>query len=299
MSGQGSSGFVSYLVDELQSVFDLVTDQLPSSEAIQRDPLDSLRVTLTALVRSSPTRSPLIAFDEFEMLLAGIRNRAVASEVLSVLRSFMQHGRGMRFVIAGADELVERVRDYASPLFGLTRPIQVPYLSRADVTELLMKPIRLSLRVDDDVLDVMTQLVAGHPHLTQLICHYAIESLNASSRRRLTAIDIDQAAEMLITENDAYFHEIYQGRCSLVDRQVLAGAAELAQRHGIRVPYNDLYPLMRECGVVVRPENLQTLQDRQLVTFDAQARIVEFRLELFRRWIVRKYPLEAQRGTHV
>ena len=299
-SGQGTVGFVDYLRDELQFAFQISANAEVSIDSISADPLTALRTLLTSLVRQVRRgRGALIAFDEFETLLSGIRNKTVDGSILSVFRSFMQHGREIRFVIAGADELVERVREYASPLFGLARPIGIPYLDNSEIDDLIVKPIKQSVSVDADVIDAAVRLVAGHPHLTQLMCHYVIDSLNRTGRRRVTSFDIDQAAETIISENDAYFFEIYQGRCSLLDRQILAAAAELAQRSGLQVPYSELYQLLRECGIVLRPEYLQTLQDRQLVSFEASSRTTAFRLELFRRWIVRKYPLEAQRVAHV
>jgi hypothetical protein len=214
------------------------------------------------------------------------------------LRSFIQHDHSLAFVIAGADELVERVKDYASPLYALARPIQVPYLAEHEVRELMTVPTQGAVSVDEDAVTELMRLVNGHPHLSQLICHYVIEALNDTSRRRITSIDIDRAGELVINDNDAYFYELFFTRCSYDERLIIAAAAELG-RQNRHIAYDALYQLIRTPSFALRPEMLTNLDDRQIFEFDPAARLCEFRLELFRRWVSRKHPFETLKTAHV
>lgn len=175
-----------------------------------------------------PTEGLLVlVIDELEQLQDSIEKGRLSEDVLTYLRSLMQHRSRMTFILAGTNQLVE---DYWSVIFhvGLSREIEP--LTRENTEELIRQPVAPMVQYDDLAIDRIWLATRGHPYFTQLICHRLISSVNLQGKRSftLTSHDVMNTIDKIVVEDDSHLQHIWNE--SLREEQlvmsVLAGTQD-------------------------------------------------------------------------
>jgi hypothetical protein len=114
----------------------------------------------------------LVVFDEFQDFL-----RAEGS-LVGLLRSKIQlHGDAAGYIFCGSEQafLEEQFTDRKKPLFDQARPLYLQPLSDADLGDYIADRFERTRRDAGDALDLLLDLVRGHPQRAILIAHHLWE----------------------------------------------------------------------------------------------------------------------------
>lgn len=150
----------------------------------------------------------VLVIDELEQLQDSIQKGRLSEEILTYLRSLMQHRSRMTFILAGTNQLVE---EYWSVIFhvGLSREIET--LTREETEDLIRLPVAPIIQYDELAIDRIWLATRGHPYFTQLICHRLISSVNLQGKRSftLTSQDVRSTIEKIVVEDDSHLQHIW------------------------------------------------------------------------------------------
>ena len=150
----------------------------------------------------------VLVIDELEQLQDSINKNRLSEDILTYLRSLMQHRSRMTFILAGTNQLME---DYWSIIFhvGLSREIEP--LTREDTEELIRQPVSPIIQYDELAIDRIWLATRGQPYFTQLICHRLISSVNLQGKRSftLTSSDVRSCIEKIVVEDDSHLQHIW------------------------------------------------------------------------------------------
>ncbi|MEM7331579.1 MAG: AAA family ATPase [Chloroflexota bacterium] len=150
----------------------------------------------------------VLVIDELEQLQDSIQKGRLTEEILTYLRSLMQHRSRMTFILAGTNQLVE---DYWSVIFhvGLSREIEP--LTRDDTENLIRQPVSPIIEYDDLAIDHIWLATRGQPYFTQLICHRLISAVNLQGKRsfNVTSHDVIMTIEKIVVEDDSHLQHIW------------------------------------------------------------------------------------------
>ncbi len=254
----------------------------------------------------------VLVMDELEQLQDSIQKGRLSEDVLTYLRSLMQHRSKMTFILAGTNQLVE---DYWSAIFhvGLSREIEP--LTREDTENLICQPVSPIIEYDDLALDRIWLATRGQPYFTQLICHRLISSVNLQGKRsfNVTNHDVLKTIEKIVVEDDSHLQHIWteSTREEQNIMSVLAGTHNTSGEAYLRTVIADRlkdFELSHEAinaslerletrGLVRRipvereiPRNLQHGNGWQ-PTLISKDYTYSLAFGLLRKWILQKHPL--------
>ncbi len=203
---------------------------------------------------SLPTDSLLVLIlDELERLRDPIEKGDLDYDILPYLRSLMQHRSRLSFILAGTHRLKE---DFWQLVFNAGENLELTLLSRRETERLIREPVQPMVRYDDLAVEHIWRASAGHPYLTQLICHRLIQSENQDeNRQKIITIDqVNLVLEQILEEDDGYLLHCWE-ELSQAEHQLLSSLAELQGPANEAIPFETLVPV--ESG----KENKTALED--------------------------------------
>ncbi len=281
-----------------------ITDSFLSSDYFSEDALGKLGEFFDRIETLRDIRI-LLLIDEFESLMRTIRDGSITEDFYNFLRGLMQHKTNVSFVFAGADELHEMMRDYASIMFNIARFIPVGYMSPEEAEHLIRKPVDSFLAYDDAAVGKIKTATAGNPYYIQLICFNLVERMNREKRNVATIVDVNGVIEELLRFGSSYFEHLWR-RSEPLENIVLACLAESADTASDRwVGYAEILDQMRQLekrynvklaltkeGMLLRVT--KTLRDRGVIEERRREEEIDFRIriDLFRDWFKVYQPLE-------
>lgn len=247
----------------------------------------------------------LLLVDEFESLMRTIRTGTITEHFYSFLRGLMQHKTSISFIFAGADELQEMMRDYASIMFNIARFITVGHMSAEEAEHLVRKPVEGFLTYDDSAVERIRVATAGNPYYIQLICFNLVERMNRQKRNVATIVDVNKVIEELLQFGKSYFEHLWR-RSEPLENILLACLADLAKPANNRwVGYAEILDRIRQIGkennikLALAEEGMllrvtKTLRDRSVIEERRREEEMDFRIrvDLFREWFKTYQPLE-------
>jgi hypothetical protein len=232
----------------------------------------------------------IIALDEFEQLEEWIANGRLPTDILGVLRGYIQMDERIAFAFAGLHTLEEMSGDYFQPFFASVIPVKVSFLSRGAVDQVLANPPdpEFALDYEREALDHIWELTGGQPYLVQLIGHRLVSRFNTLSFEQGKAQEprFRRADVEAVITTDFYHQARYY--FTGVWGQAQHGAPEQQTILRCLAPHPDGLPFARLCEISGLPERtvdqaLQTLCRHDVVhNHDGQWR---YTVELFRRWV--------------
>jgi len=226
----------------------------------------------------------LLALDEFEVLDEALaRGRFDEADVLGMLRHLIQHRPRFKVLLAGSHTLAELQR-WAGYLINI-QVVHLSYLRDAEARRLIERPVEdFALHYEPEAGQRVLDLSRGHPFLVQLLCSEIVTLKNEQppAVRRLAALaDVEAAAPEALSGGSLFFANIEQGldpaglallrfmaaqgEGAIVDRETLAGQAELPGE------------LERSLALLLRRDLIELLNNGY-----------RFQVELIRRWFVQQ-----------
>lgn len=151
--------------------------------------LDRLEQTLP------PNHLALLAIDELEQIHVGIDAGTLDADVLSFLRSQVQHRERIVFLLCGSRALLD---DFWNPIVDLTARLELGGLDYEQTALLVRQPVAGILEYEEDAVEAVWRHTAGHPFLIQTICHRLVSLANRRhSRDLIRARDVEYVTHQL------------------------------------------------------------------------------------------------------
>jgi hypothetical protein len=230
-------------------------------------------------------------FDEFEELQRHVEDGHIDAGIFPFLRNLMQHEDKIDFVFSGTHKLEELAAEYWSILFNIATYKKVSFLEKSEVERLVSEPVSpYGMEYDPLALEHIYQVTAGHPFLTQVVCHELVAYHNETERSYLTIADVDAVLERIAERGEAHFKYIW-AESDPLEQAILLAMAELLV-HQNQVELEEIISLSDRRGRPLASEKALSALLR-LASRDIVARTglgserFRFRVDLVRRWIVR------------
>jgi hypothetical protein len=195
-------------------------EYLGDSDAMQRlaDLLDLPKKVLEGGERT------VIIFDEFQDFLRA------EGDLDGLLRSKIQlHGDAASYVFSGSEQslLEEYFNSRKRPLFDQARPIALGPLPEADLAEYISDRFEKTNRDVGAALDLVLDLVRGHPQRAMLIAHHLWECTPANATA--TAETFDQALAQVDRETRERFEGTWQAMAGDASKRKVLKALALSK----------------------------------------------------------------------
>ncbi len=264
--------------------------ETPSPEAFSEQPEFAFRSRfLRPLYPLLGEKSLLLMFDEFEELQRHVEEGHLRAGLFPFLRNLMQHEEKVDFVFAGTHKLEELAAEYWSILFNIATYKKISFLEKKEVERLVTEPVApYGMEYDPLAVEQIYKVTAGHPFLTQVVCHELVAYHNDTERSYITVTDVDAVLERIAERGEAHFKYIWAEAEAAEQAVLLAMAEWLAhQEHVFPEEIRALSerrgrPLSREAVLAA----LGRLESRDVVARTAPgAERFRFRVDLVRRWI--------------
>lgn len=216
----------------------------------------------------------IVVFDEFQDFLRA------EGELDGLLRSKIQHhGDAASYIFSGSEQalLEEYFNSRKRPLFDQARPIYLEPLGDADLGDYIISRFGLAGKDPGEALDLLLDLVRGHPQRAMLLAHHLWEC--TADGETATQDAIDQALDQVDRETKERFEGTWQAIAGTANKRRTLKALALSsetlynQRTLRRFQLSKSQAQSGEKGLMAEGE---------VIRVDGQALIVDPLLE---RWI--------------
>lgn len=167
----------------------------------------------------------IVVFDEFQDFLRAQGN------LDGLLRSKIQlHGDAASYIFSGSEQslLEEMFGDRKRPLFDQARPLYLRPLSDEELAVYIEERFRRSGRDPGEGLDLLLELVRGHPQRAMLVAHHLWEQTPRGSTADVGIFDA--ALETLSRETKERFEAAWQSLAGMPNqRRVLLALAQSSE----------------------------------------------------------------------
>ncbi|EDN71117.1 conserved hypothetical protein [Beggiatoa sp. PS] len=236
----------------------------------------------------SQEASLVFLFDEFDVLDDPESEKAAATffPYLRDLLPIDQKHLNFVFVIG---RKVDDLTNIALSLFKGISAVRVSLLNQQDTIELIrLSETNNSLIWAKNAIETVWKQTGGHPLLTQRLCSRIWERLytdDPEDTPSVTPKEVEAAIPDTLSVSSNALEWLWNG-LPPVERMIVSVLANVGAKP---VPKNQLDSLLRESGIQLVIQDLQTLQDWDLIEFVEEG--YRFRVELLRRWIADDKPL--------
>lgn len=198
----------------------------PDETAFEKSPARAFNRFLDELEEQLHGKKMLLMIDEFEILEEKINQKKLEADVLSYVRSMIQHRDYLAFLFTGTHKLEQMSKDYWSIFFNIAIHKQVSFMEKADTEKLIRVPVQGRLGIDDLTVEKILMLTSGHPYFVQLLCYKLVELCNRQERNYATVNDLNLVVNDLVVDGENHF--AYFWKMASVEQQlVLSAIAEI------------------------------------------------------------------------
>ncbi|WZL71698.1 ATP-binding protein [Clostridiaceae bacterium 35-E11] len=270
----------------------------PTLDLFLEEPLLAMDHYLDDIKAAIGKQKVIIMLDEFEELLVGINEGRYPQQLLGWLRSKIQHRNELKFIVAGADKVLEMIFDYAQTIYNMSISIPVSFLEKEEAIELITKPLAGIANFNDSSVERIYNLTNGHPYYTKIICSQIVRLLNKEKRNNIYLSDVERVAENIASDTQSpYFKHLWDS-IDKIERIIVAVlAAQLFH------PYDTLSftELMNKTEKYIQVDKgafnkaITNLEYKNLlIDMNVSTRKSEYRfaIDLVRRWIQVHKPVD-------
>ncbi len=292
ISGQDTAVFLHTIAKRLAAAINHQDISVPKFNRMRRDPLGYLRPFVDSL-HAVESRHIVLILDEFQVL-AGLREeKASLADSFGYLRSLITGGGQISFLFSGGgvlDTLRQQVG--ASSLLNVTHTQKVDCLPSAEARRLIVEPAQ-HLTYDNEVVDALLALTAGHPYYLHMLCGELALSAYNSGGTRVSQGHLDNALDdWLPAQEEHHFNHLW-GTDSAIDHRVqqyyklfLTAVATLTPDAEGWAPFEALCEALEPTRLHEQAiwQGLQALAKMDTLEFDGEARH-RLKVPLCQRWI--------------
>jgi len=237
------------------------------------------RLTEECLKKISPRKLVLLC-DEHELFNGLFQKKELTSEALKWAKNMMD--LPVYFIIAGANDLGENL-----DIFSVSQKTEIRItLSKDDAEKLIINPAKKDFRYSDDAIEKIYRLSGRQPFYIQLICNVIFKNIVEANRKYAEPTDVDEAIRFIITETDAG-HIVDTWGKQQEFHNILKKLA-----HSLKD--SDDYMEKNHPVLLKNRFAIESLERNNLIYRRPDDKSVNFKVEIFRLWIQRKFGHEDE-----
>jgi tetratricopeptide (TPR) repeat protein len=241
-------------------------------------------------------RRLVLLFDEFDVLTDELASSRAASETLfPYLQDLIATQRKVGFVFV-VGRRIEELATHFQAIFKQAVYKRVGHLTAEDSRALIVEPAQGLIAYDDDAVQEIQRLAAGHPYFTQLICFEAFNAVRANGHARVNADVIRDVVSRAIESGHGALNWFWEG-LPRAERFILSAVAHASKDSGVSSS-DDVRRLLEENRILLSGLELKDAPDR-LVDWEMLRRdganSYSFVVELVRQWVIQEHPLSNAR----
>lgn len=181
LSGRSATMFLLDISRAIVKALDSPTVKAPNLSRMKRDPLGYFRGFLEN-VPALQNKLIVLILDEFQ-LLGELKDEEVSlADINRYFRSLLQHQHGLTIVFSGGGVLETLLRQpEASFMLELARHQKLGCLDEAAARQLIVEPLP-RIRYEEQVVEDLLALTAGHPYYLQWLCSELIVEADREER---------------------------------------------------------------------------------------------------------------------
>lgn len=267
---------------------------VPALNRLRKDPLPYFD-TFMALVQEATHKHPLVVIlDEFQCLCSLHEETVARPAIFSRLRSYSQHGSGIRFILSGGGLLSQLTGQCdITSLFNIAHDEKLGCLEADAAHQLIKGGLAKVGRIVEYAIQLLLDLTGGHPFYLQLLCSmlydYALEN-----ETMITFHAASQCIRAWLDKADASrFQHLWEGHdtASAQRNKLILSAIAYLGTHNHHAEYDRLAGAI--CSTLPEQDLVRSLEDLVgLGVLEHNLASYTIKVELFARWLRQHWPLE-------
>ena len=246
---------------------------------------------LSEVLQELGDKNLVLLLDEFDVL-SDDRTQSANQHFFPYLKGLIEQHKKL-FIIPVVGRNLDDMPNLLT-LFGRVPYQEIGLLDELSAKRLITNPCQGMLEYDEDAIQAILELSAGHPYFTQIICNALFGQARAENKSKVNRVDVESIIDRAIANAEGGLIWFWQGLP--ISEQVVFSAVAEAQKIALEksqsLPEEPL-TLLKNNGVI--PTQLLIQAAHQLaakVYLDNTKRRVK--IEFVRRWLVQRYPLQQE-----
>ncbi|MFN7501242.1 MAG: ABC transporter substrate-binding protein [Dolichospermum sp.] len=249
------------------------------------------RQFLPQVYQQLENRNLVLLLDEFDALISqDLESSAIETFIKKIFRSLSEITKrnNKLFIVVSIGEHLASTLNILK-IFEDVPKIEIGLLDKDSTKELITKPAQGVLEYEEEAIKAIFNLSAGHPYCTQIICFAIFSRAREKNSFKITSADVEIIVDTAIEIGEAGLSWFWYA-FSIPEKVVFSAIAQ-AQETGKN------YLKLLEIQKIDAKNQLINQARKQLLDngfLDATGE--KIKVELVRRWIIKRYPLQDQIG---
>jgi len=248
------------------------------------------RQFLPQVYQQLENKNLVLLLDEFDALIGqDLESSAIelTKKIFRRLSDITTRNNKLFIVISIGEHLASTLN--ILKIFEDVPKIEIGLLDKDSTKELITKPAQGVLEYEEEAIKAIFNLSAGHPYCTQIICFAIFSRAREQNSFKIISADVERIVDTAIEIGEAGLSWFWYA-FSIPEKVVFSAIAQ-AQETGQN------YLKLLEIQKIDAKNQLINQARKQLVDngfLDATGE--KIKVELVRRWIIKRYPLQDQIG---
>jgi branched-chain amino acid transport system substrate-binding protein len=247
------------------------------------------RQFLPQVYQQLENKNLVLLLDEFDALISqDLESSAIETFTKKIFRrlSDITKRNNKLFIVISIGEHLASTLNILK-IFEDVPKIEIGLLDKDSTKELITKPAQGVLEYEEEAIKAIFNLSAGHPYCTQIICFAIFSRAREQNSFKIISADVERIVDTAIEIGEAGLSWFWYA-FSIPEKVVFSAIAQ-AQETGKN------YLKLLEIQKIDAKNQLINQARKQLVDngfLDATGE--KIKVELVRRWIIKRYPLQDQ-----
>ncbi|MBD2203088.1 AAA family ATPase [Calothrix sp. FACHB-1219] len=281
------------IIEQLE--FDLDKISIPDITDLETDPYIFSNQFLPQVYQELKDKKLVLLLDEFDALNNDTPDAAV-EHFFPYLRSIIELPDNQLFIILCVGRQSADMPNLLN-IFNHAPYQEIGLLDVEDASRLITQPAQDFLNYEQNAIDEIYNLTAGHPYFIQVICFNIFVQARAEEKWQVTREDVEAIVDKAIESAEAGLAWFWDG-ISIIEQVVfsaVAEAQELAILQNQAIP-EEPFTLLNNYGIVQTKELVQAAKLLVEKGFlDEKGHRVK--IEIVRLWLLQRHRLDTEIKT--
>lgn len=247
------------------------------------------RQFLPQVYQQLENKNLVLLLDEFDALISqDLESSAIETFIKKIFRSLSEITKrnNKLFIVVSIGEHLASTLNILK-IFEDVPKIEIGLLDKDSTKELITKPAQGVLEYEEEAIKAIFNLSAGHPYCTQIICFAIFSRAREKNSFKITSADVEIIVDTAIEIGEAGLSWFWYA-FSIPEKVVFSAIAQ-AQETG-----QDYLKLLKIQGIDAKNQLINQARKQLLDNGFLDATGEKIKVELVRRWIIKRYPLQDQ-----
>lgn len=249
------------------------------------------RQFLPQVYQQLENKNLVLLLDEFDALISqDLESSAIETFTKKIFRrlSDITKRNNKLFIVISIGEHLASTLNILK-IFEDVPKIEIGLLDKDSTKELITKPAQGVLEYEEEAIKAIFNLSAGHPYCTQIICFAIFSRAREQNSFKITSADVERIVDTAIEIGEAGLSWFWYA-FSIPEKVVFSAIAQ-AQETG-----QNYLKLLEIQGIDAKNQLINQARKQLVDNGFLDATGEKIKVELVRRWIIKRYPLQDQIG---